>query len=268
MTTRASVEDIALLYERMDALHRRVTKLESPAAPQADSTAPAAPNSALAGQGGESPAPTNETQYTINSWATSMFGVVHSDWRCAARLLEEVAELMVELSPDDSQSNKICEECADCWIVMCRLATRAKIDVLDAERTLPKPVFLPGCAVGDYGAVIVKMMWQMLVCVHTGAPGLAPLIGRLSAALRNLCLIFGSMLAYEVDRKMAINRRREWKLTGDGHAYHVKHATGDDPGDQVRYVSGLQGLQPPAGPYLQPPDNPSSEHISHEYMER
>ena len=32
----------------------------------------------------------------------------------------------------------------------------------------------------------------------------------------------GRDLLEEVDRKMSINRARKWKLSGDGHGYHVK----------------------------------------------
>src|SRR5262245_5026597 len=30
----------------------------------------------------------------------------------------------------------------------------------------------------------------------------------------------------EIERKMAINRKREWKLDGSGHGYHVRIPTG------------------------------------------
>lgn len=32
----------------------------------------------------------------------------------------------------------------------------------------------------------------------------------------------------QVDRKMARNRKREWKLTNDGHGYHVRDKTAEE----------------------------------------
>lgn len=34
----------------------------------------------------------------------------------------------------------------------------------------------------------------------------------------------GKNLMTEVDRKMAINRARQWQTTADGHGYHVREA--------------------------------------------
>ena len=32
----------------------------------------------------------------------------------------------------------------------------------------------------------------------------------------------GCNIAVEVDRKMAINRARRWRITDEGHGYHIK----------------------------------------------
>lgn len=43
--------------------------------------------------------------------------------------------------------------------------------------------------------------------------------------LYRLATRLGSNLHEEVDRKMAINRQREWTLDGDGHGQHVPEET-------------------------------------------
>lgn len=43
--------------------------------------------------------------------------------------------------------------------------------------------------------------------------------------LCRLCDRNGGDLWQEVERKMAINRAREWKLDGTGHGYHVRDKT-------------------------------------------
>jgi hypothetical protein len=219
--------DLQHLHERLEALHRRVTKLESrPAGAAPSASEESEPLPGGVGDSQASPPLASETQETINAWAERMFGEPGSDWRCVARLLEEVAELVVELSPQAESPKrkiKILGECADCWIVLCRLATRRSVDIIEAEASLGQPTFLPGASAQDYGAVAVKMTWQLLVAVATHAPGVSQTIGRLSVTLRNLCYLHGSNLTSEVNCKMAVNRQRKWAVTADGHSYHVKH---------------------------------------------
>jgi hypothetical protein len=40
--------------------------------------------------------------------------------------------------------------------------------------------------------------------------------------LGSLAHQMGKDLAAEIDRKMAVNRAREWRLDGSGHGYHVR----------------------------------------------
>jgi NTP pyrophosphatase (non-canonical NTP hydrolase) len=53
----------------------------------------------------------------------------------------------------------------------------------------------------------------------------------------------GLDLMAEIDRKMAINRARSWRLTGTGHGYHVKDARpeGDRPQGRPRVKSEARG---------------------------
>lgn len=51
--------------------------------------------------------------------------------------------------------------------------------------------------------------------------------------LCRLCSRFGVDLQDEVDRKMIINRARQWKKDGSGHGYHVR-----EKGIKVNAISG------------------------------
>lgn len=44
-----------------------------------------------------------------------------------------------------------------------------------------------------------------------------------------ICLARFKGLWAAVERKMAINRQRRWRLTGDGCGYHIPDAQGDAP---------------------------------------
>lgn len=79
-----------------------------------------------------------ETQETISDWAEETFGPAGSNARVAARVNEEMAELLRALTADD-QHPKAGEECADILICLYRLATRLGIDLhqaVDAKMTV------------------------------------------------------------------------------------------------------------------------------------
>lgn len=99
----------------------------------------------------------SETQKSIVEWADETFGLSKSNMRVAARANEEMAELLRALSVDDQNMSAL-EECADVYIVLCRVVSNLG---------------------GDFQAL--------------------------------------------VDAKMARNRKREWKLDGSGHGYHVRN---------------------------------------------
>ena len=48
--------------------------------------------------------------------------------------------------------------------------------------------------------------------------------------LSRLATRLGVDLNDEINRKMAINRKREWKLDNTGHGYHVREKEQSDPG--------------------------------------
>lgn len=76
-----------------------------------------------------------------------------------------------------------------------RIGTRANEEMAEVLRAL---------AMDDHNAAAVVEMADVVI-----------IFMRLA---RNL----GADLLQEVDRKMAINRTREWVLDGSGHGYHVR----------------------------------------------
>jgi hypothetical protein len=73
------------------------------------------------------PAP-HENQDSITQWAEGVFGPCPSNMLIAARALEELAELIMELARDDN-SPKAIVEIADIFIVLYRLGSRLYGDI-------------------------------------------------------------------------------------------------------------------------------------------
>ncbi len=71
-----------------------------------------------------------ETQDSIAKWADETFGRVTTDARIAARINEEMAELLRAVTADMGPE-KIAEECADVVIVLYRLITRQGGDLFE-----------------------------------------------------------------------------------------------------------------------------------------
>ena len=71
----------------------------------------------------------HETQKTISQWAEETFGPASSNARVAARVNEEMAELLRALTVNDNNP-KAGEEMADIIIVMSRLAERMGFDLV------------------------------------------------------------------------------------------------------------------------------------------
>ncbi len=79
-----------------------------------------------------------ETQESISKWADDTFGPTSSTMRVAVRANEEMAELLRALSVDDF-NQKALDECADVYIVLCRVVTRLGGDfqeLIDAKMAI------------------------------------------------------------------------------------------------------------------------------------
>jgi len=72
-----------------------------------------------------------ETQYTIRRWQLNTFGPTTNYMRTATRMNEEVAELLTAISLKDI--NKIGNEIADIFIVLCGVASEHCFDIAAEE---------------------------------------------------------------------------------------------------------------------------------------
>lgn len=71
-----------------------------------------------------------ENQQTISQWIEETFGAAGSNARVVARANEEMAEMLRDVTADDSHPN-LAEEMADVVIVLYRIATRLGVDLHD-----------------------------------------------------------------------------------------------------------------------------------------
>lgn len=159
----------------------------------------------------------HETQASISEWCEATFGPVSSNFRVAIRANEEMAELLKAVAKDDHE--KAAEEAADVAIILCRLATKLGCDLcLDAGsgREEARPTLYATLGNSHMSHLLSLLEWDPR---HTDAK---IEVQRVVGNLASLCVRLGMTLADEVNKKMAVNRAREWKLDGTGHGYHVK----------------------------------------------
>lgn len=184
-----------------------------------------------------------ETQQTISEWAVATFGGAGTNASVTVRALREAAELLQLLVRPDGQADpaKIVEECADVCIVIVRNCERRGIqwDAVLPERiarkryeeeldmhlkqgTKPNPV--------DWAMACTM---ELAILVDGNRPPsqdpregmtnseFASRMRNVSVTLHSICWYYGFQLWLEVEKKMEINRKREWKLDGAGHGQHV-----------------------------------------------
>jgi len=225
-------DDISNIYDQLSDLRRLVRAMGDDMA---------GIKASMASQPAAEPEPFHETQSTISQWQVATFGVPTDRWRYIARLAEEMAELLVQVTNSETNADAIAEECADCWIVACGIATMMSVNLEQAtndssERAMSVDLDLPWARA--YAAEMLPHLHGLLR--HFNTPATAP--RHLGAIGRYLKIVAGRLrgaesplsLSAAVDAKMRINRARRWNLTGDGHGYHVK---GYDPGDEHHAVA-------------------------------
>lgn len=157
-----------------------------------------------------------ETQQSISDWANTTFGPSGSDLRVWARTNEELAELLRLLTTDGFDWPKAAEEAADTLIVLCRLGVRVGAN-LDFRG---QSVNLSLVGLGLNAHAWLHSVAKDLEIGNQG--GAAASLVQVVAALCQIIRTLGRDPQAEIDRKMEINRAREWRLDGSGHGYHVK----------------------------------------------
>lgn len=164
-----------------------------------------------------------ETQASISAWAEEAFGPVSSDARVAARVNEEMSELLRYLTSDDKHP-KAAEEAADVAIVLARLSDRLGFDLTaltDESAREDEIRHHPNVCIA---ALANARLARLMVALTLGEQDVR---NDLNAIGRHLLIIarrLGTDLHTEIDRKMATNRARTWKRDGTGCGRHVPAA--------------------------------------------
>lgn len=162
-----------------------------------------------------------ETQATIVQWANDTFGPTHP-LRIATRAFTETAELLAVYSAETLDRAALIEEAADIAIVLSRLELMLAGDdpqwdalVASGEAQLSIEYMVGGIpqAVAD----IIHLL------IDQDRDGAAVACEDALSGLADLVAWFGDHLPAAIDAKMGINRKREWRHSGDGHGYHTHH---------------------------------------------
>jgi NTP pyrophosphatase (non-canonical NTP hydrolase) len=156
-----------------------------------------------------------ETQATISEWAFATFGKP-TPLRAAVRTNAELAELLTALCLGNKE--QIAKELADVAICLYACATLLEIEILEPDDYHRSPFPWHG---------VLTEMARIIDAVGNGycfGNRTEQRIGvrRTSQALHDLAHEHGADLLVEIDRKMAINRARTWKLDGSGCGQHVE----------------------------------------------
>jgi hypothetical protein len=161
-----------------------------------------------------------ETQGSICAWGDATFGTTASLARVAARANEEMAEVLRALTADKPPAD-VAVEVADTVIVLCRAADLAGMQfrrVDEAGETDAHAKWLCGHIACHAATALVR---AIEFGDHPSEFEARDAIRSAYLHLGDLCRSVGFGLWATIDKKMAINRAREWRRDG-GHGYHVR----------------------------------------------
>jgi len=161
-----------------------------------------------------------ETIESIAAWQDATFGPVQSRARSIARANEELAEL-IRAWTSNEPPEKIIAEAADVVIVLCALAwmMRAKDEEVSLD-FLGDGIIQPRHAVPAMAKCMAFALNQVTEDIIPFS--LHVTVMYIMSYAKGLVAALGGKLQDAVDAKMVINRARQWKHDGTGHAYHMK----------------------------------------------
>lgn len=164
-----------------------------------------------------------ENQASIVQWADETFGPATSVARVVVRAYEEFVELL-RAHTSGKPLVDVCMEAADVTIVLFRAAEMRQADLLaeayEARKCLSNGNPLE-VAHGHMTMLVRSVVWS--------DPDIWPMaheMGSIVAALGRFVderhVNVGLSLRELVNRKMEINRARQWRTDGTGHGYHTR----------------------------------------------
>jgi hypothetical protein len=164
-----------------------------------------------------------ETQATVAMWADATLGAVMNPVSHVTRAMKEMAELAMCLANDPADPHAV-EEAADVVIVLTRLAEKFGVDIIAGARDqrLQWVSPLSGEQWAESAAVDLAMLWDSDLYGSEDREPAVDMLLNVVACLDGFLVSRGADLREEITKKMAINRRRQWRLDGHGHGYHLK----------------------------------------------
>lgn len=168
-----------------------------------------------------------ETPNSINTWARATFGSVTA-YEAAVRANVELAELLSAVN-NKASTELVAGECADVYIVVCQVPEILGKDLksLTADLLPPGPPGLHSFQDAENITVAINVdmafLLESLKLDPTGVTDRAVEIHlvHLIRELERLALFFGVDLFEEVNKKMQVNRQREWAKTDGGRFQHA-----------------------------------------------
>lgn len=220
---------------QVNAAERRVAAAPKPRAPQAGRRAKPEPGSAtprsrpapkaqerfeFMGPRGPKEGRAVETMDSCVQWARDTFGEAPATDRVLARAAEEVAEMLRALTSNQPKA-RVAEEAADAAIILFRAIFNLRGAVAVRQAPVPSYDSPKAVAIEAYQA-----LGRAMAAEEHDDPSLALFEAILTfRVLETLIWQMGSSPQREIDTKMAINRKRRWQATTDGHGYHIREGS-------------------------------------------
>ncbi|HVJ31606.1 MAG TPA: hypothetical protein VND94_00705 [Terriglobia bacterium] len=162
-----------------------------------------------------------ETQETITAWANETFGPIASIERGITRANLEMAEALHELTSDhDDWRERLIAECADVLIVLARVASCAMETVTIPTRSM---IAFPAHTLASHalGVANTELARLYLIAAEANLPTTRVHISYTWNKVKAVIEFLGGDAQAAIDAKMAINRARQWRRDGQGHAFHI-----------------------------------------------
>lgn len=178
----------------------------------------------------------SENQNTVAQWAQETFGNSPTSLRIAIRANIEMSELLTEVADDEWL--KVPTEAADVAIVMYRLADKLSINLdhgIEVLASKGRKKVDALAAVANANTVLANIQHMLSLedrpyfYTHQPEPvsdqyrqqvqQISMLMAWLYVWLDEICILCGTNLRPEINKKMRINRKREWNVRG-GEGFH------------------------------------------------
>ena len=149
-----------------------------------------------------------ENQRSITRWANEEFGIPSSLARVAARVNEEMSELLRSATAIEGERAARIEAALRNLVGQIEELSDDITDAAETDRAWEevwarKLAAEAALAPADYSPVLKEAADVAIVMARLGS-------------------MAGGDIDQEVDRKMAVNRARRWEKDGTGHGYHVR----------------------------------------------